>query len=105
MGLPIEIEPAASFDIEDLTVEMYLHSPAQARKFLAALRKTYDFLADFPGAGPSYMLEDPNIPALRKWAVDGFKNYLIFYRDDGVAICIVRVIHGSRDIPNLLKKL
>lgn len=105
MSLPIVIQPAADLDIERIATELHLVDPRLADDFLTCVRRTLEFLSDFPGAGITYKISDRTTPAFRRWRVDRFKNYLIFYRDEGNILRIVRVIHGARDIPTLLKKL
>lgn len=41
---------------------------------------------------------------VRRWPVKGFDNWLIFYRPKRDGVEILRVIHGARDIENLLRK-
>ena len=39
---------------------------------------------------------------VRKWSMKKFRQHVIFYKKYGEGILIVRIIHGNRDIPNLL---
>jgi plasmid stabilization system protein ParE len=41
------------------------------------------------------------MPAMRKWPIKGFRGFLVFYRDEGTSVAILRVVHGSRDLPKL----
>ena len=41
-------------------------------------------------------------PKLRRWAVKGFDNWLIFYQARHEGVEIVHVMHGARDIESLL---
>lgn len=41
---------------------------------------------------------------LRPFQVEGFRNYLIFYRETEWGIEIVRVLHGSRHFMTLFKE-
>jgi toxin ParE1/3/4 len=52
--------------------------------------------------GAPLMLRRPELSGMRKWAVDGFENFLVLYlpRPDGVTI--VRVLHAARDWWSLL---
>jgi toxin ParE1/3/4 len=58
-----------------------------------------------PGMGQQYESEDDDIVNVRKWAVKGFKQYLIFYRYDDEIIEILRIVHGIRDLTPLLRDL
>lgn len=37
------------------------------------------------------------------WRVPGFERHLIFYRESAAAIEIIRVLHGTRDLPGLFE--
>ncbi len=41
---------------------------------------------------------------IRRWRVNDFENFLIFYRpiDDGIEV--IRVLHGARDIESLFSQ-
>jgi toxin ParE1/3/4 len=56
-----------------------------------------------PGIGERRETIQTRLSGLRLWQVEGFEKHLIFYRlvkDEGVEI--VRVLHGARDIDNVL---
>lgn len=101
MRVPLSIDPVADLDIVDLFDRLNSANPTAARRFLGAVHKTFEFLAENPGAGPLYRIDDPEMPAMRKWSVKGHSQYLVFYRASNNGVTILRVIHGSRDIPNL----
>ena len=105
MSLPIRIKPEADADVLEHAAFLGRSNPQVGRRFMQAALETYAFLAEFPGLGGFYMLDDPTIPAVRKWPVNGFSKYLIFYRDEGSVLEIVRVIHASRDVPRLLREM
>lgn len=49
-------------------------------------------------------MNNPRLQGLRKWGIRGFEKYLIFYLVSEELITIVRIIHGSRDIPTILEQ-
>jgi plasmid stabilization system protein ParE len=61
-----------------------------------------DDLARMPKMGRLCGFKRNATRMLRRWPISKFENWLIFYlaRRDGIAI--VHVIHGARDIDNLL---
>ena len=71
-------------------------NPAAARAFLEAAYDTFGFLAPNGGIGRSRA--DLGFPEIRSWRVDGFRRYLIFYRELPGRIQIWRVLHGARDL-------
>jgi toxin ParE1/3/4 len=90
------IKPEAASDLDEIWWHIAQDSPHNADKFLERIQERCLALADFPQMGTS---RDELKAGLRGQSVG---NYLIFYfpLEDGVDI--VRVIHGSRDIENLL---
>ena len=71
--------------------------------FLLTAERTFVNLGNFPMLGKSCRFKHPDLANIRQKAIKGFENYLIFYQliEDGVEI--IRVIHGSRDIENILE--
>jgi toxin ParE1/3/4 len=87
--------PQAQEDLLDIWVRIAADSPFHADRFLDLLDDKMRLLADAPGIGrPRAELS----PGLRSLPVG---NYVIFYRQVGIAIEIVRVLHGARDIEAL----
>jgi toxin ParE1/3/4 len=74
-------------------------------RFLDAANATYKMILEAPGRWPVYGFADPRLKDIRKRAVLGFPNHLIFYRIDADVVEIVRVLHGARDIPTVLDEL
>lgn len=76
------------------------HDRDMAEAFLEAAYDTFEFLAANPGVGrprPEFGHE-----GLRSWRVDGFRRYLVFYRELPGKIQVWRVLHGTRDLPRIL---
>ena len=71
--------------------------------FLLAAEKTFVRLGNFPRLGKLCKFNHPNLLDVRQKAIKGFENYLIFYRLIEGGVEIIRVIHGSRDLENILK--
>lgn len=89
-------KPEAENDLDEIWWHIAQDNPHNADKFLDRIEERCWALADFPKMGIS---RDELKAGLRSQPVG---NYLIFYfpLEDGVDI--VRIIHGSRDIENLL---
>ncbi len=75
-------------------------NPAAARSFLEAAYDTFEFLAQNPGVGRVRF--DLGFPEVRSWRVEGFRRYLIFYREIPGGVQIWRLLHGSRDLETAL---
>jgi len=73
-----------------------------AERFLSNADESFSDIARHPGMGATLSLLDPKLAGLRKWRVNGFERFLIFYlpRPDGVSI--VRVLHAAQDWWGLL---
>jgi toxin ParE1/3/4 len=74
-----------------------------AERFLSSADESFSYLARHPGMGTALSLHDPKLTGLRKWRVNGFESFLVFYlppRPGGVSI--VRVLHAARDWWGLL---
>ena len=76
------------------------HNPTAARGFLVAAYDTFEFLARHPGAGRPRA--DLGFAEVRSWRVEGYRNYLVFYRETADGIQIWRVLHGAVDLPTRL---
>ncbi len=92
-------------DIADIHGFIALHNPAAAERFLTALQLSFRTLAQWPEVGPRYQSNRAELSAMRFWPVRRFGNYLIFYRVTAAPsrLHIVRVLHGARDLPQVLE--
>ena len=73
-------------------------------RFLAAAEETFKQLAKMPGIGKLGQFSHPNLVGVRQQAIKGFKKYLVFYRSIDSEIEILRVIHGAREIAEILEE-
>jgi toxin ParE1/3/4 len=66
-----------------------------ADRFLRQADVTFALLAEQPEIGAALTLRAPQLAGLRKWRVQDFENFLIFYlpRPDGASV--VRVMHAA----------
>ena len=83
-------------DLQAAARYMRRDNPAAARAFLEAAYNTFEFLARNPGIGRTRA--DLGFPEVRSWRVDGFRRYLVFYRELPDRIQVWRVLHGARDL-------
>ena len=73
-----------------------------ARRFLAQAESTFQRLARLPSAGALYEPDDPIHPGLRYMPVSRFRKDLIFYVPVPGGIDVFRVLHGARDLGEIL---
>jgi plasmid stabilization system protein ParE len=53
--------------------------------------------------GGACEFENPELTELRVWSIKGFEHYLIFYLPIDDDIDVIRVLHASRDVENILR--
>lgn len=92
----ILIRPEAESDLDEIWWYIAQDHPNNADQFLDRIQDRFMALADFPHLGTS---RDELKSGLRSQPVG---NYLIFYFPLADGIEIVRILHGSREIGNLL---
>jgi toxin ParE1/3/4 len=73
-----------------------------AERFLDGLVSSFETLSNTPKIGALCSFSNPAIRRLRRWQVKGFENWLIFYFAKREGVEIVHVMHGARDIQNLM---
>jgi toxin ParE1/3/4 len=80
-----------------------LNLPNIAVRFRGAVDRTVRLLRERPFVGPRYRTEDRRFRHLRSWPVEGFEAIRIYYLLDNDTIQIIRILHGSRDIKQILE--
>jgi toxin ParE1/3/4 len=95
----LRILPKADRDVDLAAAYIAKDSLDSALRFYDAVDASYREIRSHPRRWPRYELEHPRLTNLRKRAVIGFANYLVFYRIDGRVVEIIRVLHGARNIP------
>ena len=68
-----------------------------ALRFLDAAEATFEFLASNREVGQLCAFTNQRTAGMRVWPIEGFRNYLVFYRPTKDGVDIVRVLHGARD--------
>ncbi len=76
-----------------------------AERFLGAAEETFGKLAAHPFLGWARKRSDPRLSGIRTWRMEGFEKHLIFYQPLQSGVLILRVLHGSRDVPGELSVL
>lgn len=92
-----KISRQAHRDVDELADFIAADNLDAAIRFTVATYDTFAFIAETPGAGSTFYSKHPRFRGIRKWAVRGFKNYLILYSVHADHIAIYRVIHAARD--------
>lgn len=98
----IGLSPAAKQDLIDHYVYFGEEDADLADRFLDAVDATLDRLEAMPRMGRVFPTANPRIAGLRMFAVPGFPKHLVFYRVVDEGIEVMRVLHGARDLAELL---
>ncbi|HZL28411.1 MAG TPA: type II toxin-antitoxin system RelE/ParE family toxin [Acidobacteriaceae bacterium] len=96
----VRLRPPARADIHNILdyLEQETGSNKIRRRFLVAFESTCRLLSTHPELG---RCEDPapaEMAEVRRFPVEHFDKYLVFYTLSRSTLHIVRVLHGSRDL-------
>src|SRR5258708_30201322 len=67
----------------------------------SAIFRACSLLSDSPLAGS--IRKDLTLLPLRFWVVQPYSNYLIVYDPEKKPLQVIRILHGARDLPSVLK--
>ena len=76
--------------------------PKVAERLLSAVRRA--MVHPDPQGGAPKRLSREALQGLRSWPVKGFEDVHVYYLAHEGWVRVVRVLHGKRDIKNLLEK-
>ena len=71
-------------------------------RFLQAAEETFKQLRKMPQIGKQSYFSNNRLQNIRQFAIKDFRKYLIFYQTTATGIEIIRVLHGSREIEDIL---
>ena len=101
------ITPEADHDIDEILA--YLTNEAgieKALQFLTEVQETFQLISSPPEIGWKYETDNPRLFNIRAFRVSPvFDHYLVFYRKINHTIELIRILHGSRDIHEMLKQV
>jgi toxin ParE1/3/4 len=103
---PVEVLVRHDAELDAFGYFQYLreNNPEAALRFLQAVDGTVEKLALQPLKGRLRRFRGRDLKNIRSWRVDGFENYLIFYRFTGSRLEILRLKHGAMDFPQALRQ-
>ncbi|WP_338421724.1 type II toxin-antitoxin system RelE/ParE family toxin [Nostoc flagelliforme] len=96
--------PKASLDIDEYFAYIAQDNPDTALLFFDSVRETFAQLARMRGMSSRYPVDNLRLQGLRKWAVKGFKKYLIFYFERDESIEVVWILYAGQDIEKILEQ-
>lgn len=74
-----------------------------AERFFDAVEETCALLAEMPQIGSFRIFDKEDLKEIRIIPVKQFEKYLVFYRESIKGIEIIRIVHGTRDLPGLFR--
>lgn len=96
----VQVRPRADRDIDLAIAHLLEDSPTAARQFLRELEAAMRRIAERPATGsPRYAHV---LKGVRFWPLRRFR-YLVFYLQRSAYVDVIRVLHGSRDLPAALQ--
>ena len=98
-SLQVEYRPAARNDL--FQIHEYLNrevSPELADRFLMALEHTVQQVGSFPNAGSLFPARRIRALEIRRWPVQEFPRYLIYYAVGNRKVTLLRILHSARDV-------
>jgi toxin ParE1/3/4 len=93
---PIIVAPEAEIDLDDITDYISTDNVDRAESFAREILAKFSVIAERPRSFPT---KDELHPAMRSAGHGKFRIFFIEYDNH---IRIARVLHGARDLPNLL---
>jgi plasmid stabilization system protein ParE len=94
-----ELSPDALQDLEDIWDFVSLDNANAADQLEDEFFKEFDKLSRYPGMG--HTRRDLTERSVRFWPVG---SYLIVYRERTEVLQVLAILHGSRDIPEVIRK-
>ena len=95
------LSPAAERDILQVVEWIASDNPIAAKAFRAALDRLADTIGEHPNSGA--LKPQLASPPIRFFPLRGFP-YVVVYTPDRDPPLIVRVLHGARDFPAVLRE-
>jgi len=93
--------PQATDDLFEIWSYIASDDLDAANRVEEAIHVASAFLANTPLAGR--IREDLTALPLRFWLVQPYRNYWIVYNPETKPLQVIRIIHGARDLPPLLR--
>jgi plasmid stabilization system protein ParE len=94
--------PAARRDFISHYVYLAEHASLEvAKRFRAAVERTYSELSRMPEMGSPRQLREGRHAGIRLWPVRGFRNYWIAYYPHRDGVAIERLFHAKQDYADL----
>lgn len=98
----VSLSPKALEDLDNIWLYIAQDNLAAADRVIEAAYRVCKHLAEHPELGVMRHFSEPSLANIRSLVIPDFPKYLLFYRTTPAAVEVVRVLHGARDIENIL---
>lgn len=106
MSYQLIVKNRATQDIRQQANYILVNGNARtAERFLQLAEATFVQLATIPGMGKIVRLVSSRMGEIRQWRIKDFQDYLIFYQIQDDRVEILRVLHGARDLEDILSNI
>lgn len=104
MTAEVRYYPRARLDLlEQATYLAENATVGTAERFLDAVERTSQRLLEMPRMGRAWEGLRSETKDVRVWKVEGFPKIMLFYRVEKTGISVIRILHGARDLPELME--
>ena len=101
---PLHKRAEVPFDLADIYAWIGDRNLEAAERFLEAADSTFEQIRRHPSIGWERSWKNRRLLGLRSWRVEGFHNFLVFYREEMTSIEIYAVLRGSRHLERALRR-
>jgi toxin ParE1/3/4 len=99
------IRRAAVEDLFEIANHIAQRNLSAGIRFYLAAKRQIQQIADHPRGGTKfYKTKRAELAELRFWPIRRYRTYLIFYLPTDDGIDVIRVLHGARYLPSILRK-
>lgn len=102
MSLRLVRRPSVLDDLRDAAAYIAQDNLSAALRLLDEFETTAEMLAAQPHVGPRLEWLGSH-RELRRWPIRGFGNYLVIYEVTKTTVDLIRIVHGARDLPTLVR--
>jgi plasmid stabilization system protein ParE len=82
-------------DYRAIALRIGQENPDAANRFCDAIEEALELLAEHPQIGRSARFAAA--PEVRRWVLQAFPNYVIYYESRPAEILLIRLLHGAQD--------
>jgi plasmid stabilization system protein ParE len=101
MSAPFQLTPQASEDLDAIWWFIQEDSQQAADRVEAEIVSTCHRLARHPIMG--HKRQDITPLPVRFWTIPKYPNYIIIYRPESKPLQVIAILHGNRDLKEILK--